>query len=218
MSDASQQSDEPRGIFITFEGGEGSGKSTQVRRLAATLEALGRKVVQTREPGGSKGAEQIRTLLVTGATDRWTGMTEALLNFAARSDHLARIIRPALERGDVVICDRFADSTMAYQGYAQGVGAAPISALTDIVVEDTRPDITIIMDLPVEIGLARAAARGEGEDRYEKMGHAFHDALRAAFLDIAARAPRRCLVIDGTASEEAIAERIKTAIIDRFHL
>lgn len=206
------------GLFITFEGGEGAGKSTQVRRLAAALEAQGRQVLQTREPGGSKGAEQIRTLLVTGASDRWSGMTEALLNFAARSDHLARIIRPALQRGDIVLCDRFADSTMAYQGYAQGVGAAAISALTDIVVEDTRPDLTLIMDLPVEAGLARAAARGEGEDRYEKMGQAFHETLRAAFLDIAARAPKRCVVIDATGSEEAIAEQIMAAIKARFQL
>ncbi|MBO6542101.1 MAG: dTMP kinase [Alphaproteobacteria bacterium] len=206
------------GLFITFEGGEGAGKSTQVRRLAAALEAQGRQVLQTREPGGSKGAEQIRTLLVTGASDRWSGMTEALLNFAARSDHLARIIRPALQRGDIVLCDRFADSTMAYQGYAQGVGAAAISALTDIVVEDTRPDLTLIMDLPVEAGLARAAARGEGEDRYEKMGQAFHETLRAAFLDIAARAPKRCVVIDATGSEEAIAEQIMAVIKARFQL
>lgn len=206
------------GKLITFEGGEGAGKSTQVRRLAAMLESLGRKVVQTREPGGSKGAEQIRTLLVTGASDRWSGMTEALLNFAARSDHLDRVIRPALARGEIVICDRFSDSTMAYQGYAQGVGAAPISALTDIVVEETRPDLTIIMDLPVEVGLARAAARGEGEDRYEKMGHAFHEALRAAFLDIAARAPKRCVVIDATATEDEIADQIKSVIAARFTL
>jgi len=206
------------GLFITFEGGEGAGKSTQVRRLAAALEAQGRQVLQTREPGGSKGAEQIRTLLVTGASDRWSGMTEALLNFAARSDHLARIIRPALQRGDIVLCDRFADSTMAYQGYAQGVGAAAISALTDIVVEDTRPDLTLIMDLPVAAGLARAAARGEGEDRYEKMGQAFHETLRAAFLDIAARAPKRCVVIDATGSEETIAEQIMAVIKARFQL
>ena len=206
------------GLFITFEGGEGAGKSTQVRRLAAALEAQGRQVLQTREPGGSKGAEQIRTLLVTGASDRWSGMTEALLNFAARSDHLARLIRPALQRGDIVLCDRFADSTMASQVSARGVGAAAISALTDIVVEDTRPDLTLIMDLPVEAGLARAAARGEGEDRYEKMGQAFHETLRAAFLDIAARAPKRCVVIDATGSEEAIAEQIMAVIKARFQL
>lgn len=218
MTNAQNDSIDAGGIFISFEGGEGAGKSTQVRRLAAMLESLGRKVVQTREPGGSKGAEQIRTLLVTGASDRWSGMTEALLNFAARSDHLDRVIRPALARGEIVICDRFSDSTMAYQGYAQGVGAAPISALTDIVVEETRPDLTIIMDLPVEVGLARAAARGEGEDRYEKMGHAFHEALRAAFLDIAARAPKRCVVIDATATEDEIADQIKSVIAARFTL
>ena len=149
-----------RGLFITFEGGEGAGKSTQVGLLAMRLAAQGRDVVRTREPGGSPGGEAIRALLVTGGADRWSATTETLLMNAARCDHIERVIAPALQRGAVVICDRFADSTRAYQGAAGGAAPELIAALEAAVVGDTRPDLTFILDLPVEIGLARAAGRG----------------------------------------------------------
>jgi dTMP kinase len=198
-----------RGRFITLEGGEGAGKSTQVKRLAAKLEATGYRVVVTREPGGAPGAEAIRELLVKGDTGRWTPRTEALLHFAAREEHLARTIRPALDRGDWVISDRFVDSTMAYQGVAQGLGAEFITRLRDLVVRDDMPALTLILDLPPELGLARAAGRtNDGEDRYERMKLEFHQILRQAFLDIAKSEPGRCAVIDAAQDEGRVAEAI----------
>ncbi|MBA4208120.1 MAG: dTMP kinase [Parvibaculum sp.] len=200
-----------RGRFITLEGGEGAGKSTQVKRLAAKLEAKGYRVVVTREPGGAPGAEAIRELLVKGDTGRWAPRTEALLHFAAREEHLARTIRPALDRGDWVISDRFVDSTMAYQGVAQGLGAEFITRLRDLVVRDDMPALTLILDLPPELGLARAAGRtNDGEDRYERMKLEFHQILRQAFLDIAKSEPGRCAVIDAAQDEDRVAEAIWT--------
>lgn len=200
-----------RGRFITLEGGEGAGKSTQVKRLAAKLEATGYRVVVTREPGGAPGAEAIRELLVKGDTGRWAPRTEALLHFAAREEHLARTIRPALDRGDWVISDRFVDSTMAYQGVAQGLGAEFITRLRDLVVRDDMPALTLILDLPPELGLARAAGRtNDGEDRYERMKLEFHQILRQAFLDIAKSEPGRCAVIDAAQDEDRVAEAIWT--------
>jgi len=146
--------------FITMEGGEGAGKSTHVKRLAVALQQSGIEALTTREPGGAPGAEQIRALLVDGDTKRWDGLTEALLHFAARREHLVKTIFPAIERGEWVISDRFADSTMAYQGYGFGLGREPIEALYRDVVGDFRPDLTIILDLSAEAGLARAQARG----------------------------------------------------------
>lgn len=206
------------GRFITFEGGEGAGKSTQIRLLSEALEKAGHAVLQTREPGGSPGAEEIRSLLVTGDGDRWTGMTEVLLHFAARADHLERVVRPALSEGKWVLCDRFVDSSMAYQGVAQAMGKDVIRDLTNLVVSTTMPDLTLILDLPVADGLARAGARGEGEDRYEKMGQAFHETLRQAFLDIATDAPGRCKVIDATADINAVQQAIWTATTKCFDL
>jgi len=208
----------PTGCFITFEGGEGAGKSTQIHRLADRLEASGLKVLKTREPGGSPGAEEIRSLLVNGEANRWTGMTEVLLHFAARADHLARVIRPALATGTWVLCDRFVDSSMAYQGVAQGLGRDTIAGLTTLVAGETMPDLTLILDLPVTEGLARASGRGEGEDRYEKMGTAFHDNLRQAFLSIAAEAPARCSVIDATADIESVSQDIWAEAAKHFSL
>lgn len=193
--------------FITLEGGEGAGKSTQIARLADALKAAGHRVTQTREPGGSPGAEAIRALLVTGDADRWTPLGETLLHFAARQDHLERTIRPALARGDFVLCDRFVDSTFAYQGAAQGLDPARIAALSALVVGPTMPDLTFILDLPVETGLARAASRG-GEDRYERMGTAFHEALRETFLARARAEPDRCVIIDATATPDEVARQI----------
>ncbi len=201
-----------RGRFISLEGGEGAGKSTQVRTLLARLSAAGVEAVATREPGGSPGAEAIRDLLVNGAADRWSATAETLLVYAARRDHIERLIRPALARGAWVVCDRFADSTRAYQGQAGGAPAALIDALETLVMEDTRPDLTLILDLPVQVGLDRAAARGGGEGRFEAKGLAFHQALRDAFLAIAAAEPERCQVIDAVGDEPAVAARIWAAV------
>ncbi|MGE5505705.1 MAG: dTMP kinase [Actinomycetota bacterium] len=201
-----------KGRFITFEGGEGAGKSTQVRLLADAQRASGRTVVTTREPGGSQGAEHIRTLLVQGDVDRWDGMTEALLHFAARRDHLAKTVWPAIERGDWVVCDRFADSTVAYQGYGHGMDIGQLKDLYRIAVGDFAPDLTLILDLPVDEGLRRAGGRGGAEDRYERMGTAFHQRLRQGFLDIARTEPGRCTVVDATGEVEAIHAAIMTAV------
>ena len=185
-----------RGCFISIEGGEGTGKSTQVGRLGDRLIADGRAVVKTREPGGAPGADCIRALLVQGATDRWDAHTELLLHFAARRDHLVRTVWPALDAGKWVISDRFADSTMAYQGYGLQLGRAAVEQMYALVVGDFRPDLTVILDLPVKLGLKRAAQRGDDENRYERMGVDFHQRLRDGFLDIAKREPGRCVVVD----------------------
>ncbi|MEQ8357234.1 MAG: dTMP kinase [Kiloniellaceae bacterium] len=207
-----------RGRFITLEGGEGAGKSTQQRRLAAWLRDGGRDVVETREPGGSPGAEEIRALLVTGAAGRWDAVTEALLHFAARRDHLVQTVEPALDRGAWVVCDRFADSTMAYQGYGYELGREKVAALYDLVVGDTHPDLTLVLDLPVAEGLARARSRkgAPGEDRYERMDIAFHERLRVGFHDIVVREPGRCVLIDASGDEAAVAAGIRAAVTERL--
>jgi dTMP kinase len=204
-----------RGIFITLEGGEGAGKSTQARRLADRLRRAGREVVLTREPGGSPGAESLRALLLEGAADRWSPTAETLMMYAARSDHLDRTIRPALSRGAVVICDRFSDSTRAYQGAGGGVAPAFIEQVDAAVVGDDRPDLTLIFDLPVEVGLERAAARG-GEARFESKGLAFHQRLREGFLAVAAREPGRCAVLNVTGDIEAVEARVWAAVSGRL--
>ena len=205
----------PRARFIVFEGGEGAGKSTQVQRLADALRARGEDVRTTREPGGSPGAETIRDLLVSGEAERWSAETEALLINAARADHLDRTIRPALARGQWVICDRFADSTMAYQGYGMGLDRAWLEALRKRVVGDTEPGLTLIFDLPVEVGLGRAIA----SQRYEKMGRAFHDALRAAFQDIAkSKDGRNRVVIDAGTDIDDVARQVFAAVASAYGL
>jgi dTMP kinase len=196
------------GKFITFEGGEGGGKSTQARLLAERLRAHGLAVVLTREPGGAPGAEAIRKLLVEGDPDRWDATTEALLHYAARRAHLTQTVWPALKRGEWVVCDRFADSTMAYQGIAMGLGREAIEVLHALAVGDFIPDLTLVLDIPEDVGLARAGARGGAEDRYERMGAAFHQTLRAAFRNIAAREPERCVLIDAEADIDAVAARV----------
>ena len=205
-----------RGRFITFEGGEGAGKSTQARRLAAALRAQGLEVVETREPGGSPGAEAIRALLVRGEAERWTPTADALLMYAARSDHLDRVIRPAMARGAWVVCDRFADSTRAYQGVGGGAPGELVEALEASVVADDWPDLTLIFDLPVAAGLARAAERGGDEARFEAKGAAFHEKLRQAFLDIAAREPGRCVVIDAAKSVNVVEAAVREAVRTRL--
>ena len=206
-----------RGGFITLEGGEGAGKSSQAERLQARLTAAGRAVVRTREPGGSPGAEAIRALLVTGDPDRWSPLTETLLMYAARRDHIERVIAPALARGDVVVCDRFADSTRAYQGAGGGAPEGLIAALEDHILGPTRPDLTLILDLPVEVGLARAGARhSQAETRFEAKGAAFHQRLRDCFLAIAKAEPNRCVVIDAAAPMDAVEAAIWTAVSGRL--
>ncbi|NQW55213.1 MAG: dTMP kinase [Rhodospirillales bacterium] len=200
------------GRFITLEGGEGAGKSTQVARLKASIEARGHDCIATREPGGAPGAEMVRKLLVEGPVERWDGVTEALLHFAARREHLRTTVLPAIAGGTWVVSDRFADSTMAYQGYGHGADRAMLGTLYDIAVGEFRPDLTLILDLPVDTGLARAAARRGTETRYESLPVAFHERVRAGFLDIAAADPGRCVVIDATAGIDEIARAIGGAL------
>jgi dTMP kinase len=208
-----------RGRFITFEGGEGGGKSTQVGLLAEALGRAGIDVLRTREPGGSPGAEEIRALLVGGAPGRWDALTEALLVNAARRDHLVKTVWPALEAGRWVISDRFADSTRAYQGYAGGVDKRRLGQLHRLIAGDFAPDLTLILDLPIEIGLARATRRGgAGEDRFERMGAAFHSRLRAGFLAIAKRDAQRCVVIDATQGVEAVQRAVRRAVGERLSI
>jgi dTMP kinase len=204
-----------RGLFITFEGGEGAGKSTQVARLAETLRASGREVVTTREPGGSPGADQIRALLVQGEASRWDPISETLLVYAARRDHLRRTVWPALDRGAIVICDRFIDSTMAYQGFGRGVGPELVDRVRQVAIGDFQPDLTLVLDLAVEAGLTRALSRGGAETRFESFDADFHQRVRDGFLQIAAREPR-CVVIDANASVEAVASRIQQVVRERL--
>ena len=202
-----------RGLFITVEGGEGAGKSTQVSRLVAALSQVGIVARATREPGGSPGAEQIRSLLVQGGTDRWDKKVEALLHFAARLDHLQRTVWPAIERGEWVVCDRFADSTLAYQGYGHGVDLEDLSQLYRIIIGPFIPDLTIILDIPADVGLARARERNSrllatADDRYERLGIEFHQRVTAGFQVIAAGAPERCIIVDATMDETSVTARL----------
>lgn len=206
----------PRGRFITLEGGEGAGKSTQARKLAAALRARGRDVVVTREPGGTPAAEEIRSLLVGGAIDRWSPVAEALLHYAARREHLDALIVPALAGGQWVVCDRFADSTMAYQGYGFALGRAFVETLHALVVGAIAPDLTLMIDLPVEEGLARAGGRRGGGDRYERMDRAFHERVRHGLLDIAKREPGRCAVVDGRDAPERVAADVLAVVLGRL--
>lgn len=210
-----------RGRFITLEGGEGAGKSTQMRLLAEALTVRGQEVVTTREPGGAPGAEEIRHLLVNGEPGRWGAMTEALLHFAARRDHLERTVWPALDAGRWVIGDRFADSTMAYQGYGLGLGREVVEQLYAVAIGDFAPDLTLILDLPVEEGMARARARrpvdpAAAEDRYERMTLEFHHRLRDGFLDIARREPGRCAIIDAGQPVAVVQASILDAVTRRL--
>ncbi|MEX2009682.1 MAG: dTMP kinase [Dongiaceae bacterium] len=205
-----------RGRFITLEGGEGSGKSTQARLLAEALTRAGRDTLLTREPGGAPGAEEIRALLVQGGIARWDPLSEALLHYAARREHLTATIRPALAAGSWVVCDRFADSTLAYQGFGLGVDRGLIVVLYERVVQDTAPDLTLILDLPVEEGLRRAGGRPGAETRYERMDPAFHRRLRDGFLEIARADPRRCVVIDAAPAVESVQAAIRAALRERL--
>ncbi|MBY6166645.1 dTMP kinase [Pseudooceanicola nitratireducens] len=193
-----------RGLFLSFEGIDGSGKSTQARMLAETLHAQGREVVLTREPGGSPGAEEIRALVLQGDPDRWSARTEILLFTAARRDHLERTIQPALDRGAVVICDRFADSTRMYQGLSRGNLRAMVDKLHRLMI-GIEPDITLLIDMDPEVGLARAKGRQGTEERFEDFGADLQRKMRAGFLNLADEYADRFRVIDGARSPEQVA-------------
>lgn len=208
-----------RGRFITLEGGEGAGKSTQQKRLMQQLEAAGIAVMGTREPGGSPLAEELRAILLSGAAAPLGTMAEALLFSAARIDHLDTKIRPALALGTWVVCDRFCDSTRAYQGALGNIDPRLIRALERVTLGPTLPDLTLILDLAPETGLARALARrglAQAADRFEAEDLTFHNALRATFRDIAAAEPQRCVLVDASGSEEAVAEKLWAAVSKRL--
>jgi dTMP kinase len=196
------------GRFISFEGGEGCGKTTQIKLLADRLRGAGVDVVTTREPGGTPGAEAIRALLVTGSADRWDALSELYLLNAARRDHVQRVIDPALDRGATVLCDRFIDSTRIYQGAVKGLADELICDLHEQATDNLWPDISFLLDLPVEIGLERASVRSTEENRFESEGLAFHQRLRDAFLALAASDPERMRLIDASGTAEAVAEAI----------
>ncbi len=206
-----------RGRFITIEGGEGAGKSTQLRRLATALEARGLDCLVTREPGGTEGAEAIRELIVHGPPERWRPLAELYLFLAAREDHLHRAVLPALDRGQWVLCDRFADSTRVYQGCAGGLGLELVDALQAPLLGPHRPDLTLVLDLPVELGMARCAARG-AMARFEAKGLDYHRRVRDGFLLLAGREPERFAVIDASAAESAVAAAVARAVAARLEL
>ena len=199
-----------RGRFITFEGGEGTGKSTHASLLAQRIKSFGIGTLLTREPGGSPGAEVMRYVLLSGAVRPLGADAEAMVFAAARDDHLTTMIRPALERGKWVVCDRFADSTRIYQGVAGKVDPLAIKAMERIIVGDTKPDLTLILDVPAKEGLKRAAERrGKGDvDRFEGEALTFHEKLRDGFLTLAANEPDRCVLIDATSTKDEVAEQI----------
>lgn len=206
-----------KGFFITMEGGEGAGKSTQAMRLATRLTDLGHKVVRTREPGGSPDAEDIRDLLVNGAPERWSAQAETLLNYAARDSHLNDTIRPALRRGEIVICDRFMDSTRAYQGAAGGTDPALIKTLEKAIIKDTVPDLTLIFDIDPEIGLARADERAQmTENRFEQKPLSFHQTLRQTFVDLTQAEPERCILVDAAQDVETVDRQIWSIVEARL--
>ncbi len=195
------------GVFLSFEGIDGSGKSTQARRLVERLRADGHDAVLTREPGGSPGAEEIRALVLQGDPGRWSAETELLLFTAARRDHLERTITPALAAGKIVVCDRFADSTRIYQGATRGDLRAKVDALHEMMI-GREPDITVLIDIDPEAGLSRALARGTGEDRFEEFGADMQHKMRAAFLDLAASATERFRIVDGSGDPDTVAARV----------
>lgn len=206
-----------RGKFITFEGGEGGGKTTQATRLAGYLRGKGLDVIETREPGGTRQGEDLRDLLVQGDPDRWSPLSELLLMTAARKEHVDRLIEPALQAGKWVICDRFADSTLAYQGIAGGLGLEMTRSLQNQAIGDTLPDITFLLDMPPEAGLQRAEKRG-GAARFEKKGASFHQTLRDGFLALSNEEPERIVVIDAADSFERVSAQIQQEISNRFKI
>ena len=207
-----------RGQFISLEGGEGAGKSTQSQLLCRRLESYGIETLATREPGGSPGAEEIRVLLVSGKTERWDPLTEALLHNAARHDHVQRTILPALRRGVWVITDRFLDSTLAYQGYGQGVELDELSRMGNLAAGAAMPDLTLILDLPVDDGFARTERRSDDVSRYEQMDRAMHERLRQGFLSIAEADAARCRVIDAASGADRVHDAVWKAVQARVDI
>jgi len=206
-----------RGKFITFEGGEGGGKSTQAARMAGYLRGKGLEVLETREPGGTPESEALRDLLVQGDPDRWSALSELLLITAARVEHVNRLIEPALTEGKWVICDRFADSTLAYQGIAGELGLELVEQLQKLAVGATAPDVTFLLDVRAEAGLQRAEKRG-GAARFEKKGAAFHQTLRDGFLALANENPQRIVLIDGEDTFDNVWGQIEAELGRRFKL
>ena len=205
-----------RGKFISFEGGEGAGKTTQAERIVEALSAAGIDAVLTREPGGTFGAEAIRDLVLSGTHDRWSGMTELLLMYAARLDHVEKLIKPSLERGVWVICDRFSDSSMAYQGYARGLGPERVAAVHDAVMDGFIPDMTILFDLDPILAQKRVKTRGEDLSRFDNEQLDFHKSLRQAFKQIAEDNAERFHTVDAASSRDAITTQIQHAIVQKF--
>ena len=208
------------GQFITFEGGEGAGKTTQAKMLADALDRVGVETILTREPGGTFGAESIRKLVLEGTDDRWSGMTELLLMYAARLDHVEKLIKPALERGAWVISDRFSDSSLAYQGYARDLGPDRVREVHDAVMDGFKPDLTLVFDMDVYLSLKRVENRandtGEDLSRFDKAGQAFHVTIREAFLDIARTEPDRVKIVDADGSKDSVHARILNVLTSRY--
>ena len=199
-------------LFITFEGGDGSGKSTQVNLLKEYLDNLNFETIKTREPGGTPSAEILRDLLTTGEVEKWTPMSEALLMWAARYEHLIQVIEPALNSGKNVICDRFYDSTYAYQGVAHNLGIDKMEKLKKIIIGDIEPDITFVLDIDPKLGLKRSLDRSNQENRFENYNIDFHNKIRSAFLEIAKKNKNRCVVVDASLNEQEINNLIITVI------
>ena len=199
-------------LFITFEGGDGSGKSTQVNLLKDYLDNLNFETIKTREPGGTPSAEILRDLLTTGEVEKWTPMSEALLMWASRYEHLIQVIEPALNSGKNVICDRFYDSTYAYQGVAHNLGIDKMEKLKKIIIGDIEPDITFVLDIDPKVGLKRSLDRPNQENRFESYNIDFHNKIRSAFLEIAKKNKNRCVVVDASLNEQEINNLIITVI------
>ncbi len=206
------------GKFISLEGGEGTGKSTQLKLLAKSIERVGMRVIETREPGGTEQAERIRSILVTGNSSKLNPFTELLLHNAARKEHVENVIKPGLAEGKIVISDRFADSTVAYQAYGHELGTAIVKSITQLTIGNFTPDLTIILDIKPEEGLKRAGSRAGSETRYEQMEKAFHERVREGFLAIAKQEPERCVVISSDKSVEAVHKSIISVVNSHLSL
>ena len=207
-----------KGQFITFEGGEGSGKSTQLLNIFNIIKSNNLECIKTREPGGSAAAEELRNLLVNGAVDKWDPVAETLLFYAARVDHVHKLIKPSIDRGAMVLCDRFTDSTVVYQGVGKALSEEYVLSLHQLTLGNFKPDLTIILDIDPTVGLKRALTRSGNETRFESMNFDFHQAVRAGFLSIAQREPERCVVIDASQTPDKVSLAIINALNQRIGL